>query len=757
MITELKVLFYSPVAWLILIIFALQAGIEFSEGMADELRSMALGHTPYSPTARMFGGGSGVISMMLENLYLYIPLLTMGLMSRELSSGSIKLLYSSPVSNIQIIVGKYLSALVYGFIFIIILLLEVALMCVVVKDVDIMMLLVALLGMYLTVCAYIAIGLFMSTITHYQVVAAIGALVVLALLNFIGSVGQDIDFVRDITYWLSIAGRSKTFLMGMINSADVLYFLMVIFFFLTLSVIKLHGERSKSSAAGTTAKYGTVLIIVLALGYITSRPTMVHYYDGTQTKSNTLMPESQQVVAQLEGGLTLTTYVNILESNYYIGMPESRNRDLQRFEEYIRFKPEIKIKYVYYYHKADFPFLDERYPDLNDRERLEKLCELNDYDIDDYLPYEEVAKSIDLSGEHYRFVRVFERENGQRVFLRLFEDNQRHPTENEISTALKTLIAAQPRVGFVTGHGERSIQNMGVRGYGIFATDNTFRHALINQGFTVEELSLEAPVTPEVGILVISDMRQPYTEAEMKNYTDFLARGGNLIILGESKRQQNMNPLIAPMGLRFTDDVLVRPTKEFLADLMVGQFTPQFGELSPSIKRAIRYGNCFASESVCGIEQLADTGFKAVDIVVSDSTGVWNERQTTNFIDEVPTCDPSTGEIERSYSIAKYLTRAVNGQEQRIFVISDADCFSSSELTQNRAGINAANFTLIQQMFRMMSYGEFPLGASRVRPPDDKIYLDQSDELWIRVVYIGLIPAALLTLSLVIWLRRRKW
>ena len=146
---------------------------------------------------------------MLNNLYLYIPLLTMGLMSRELSSGSIKLLYSSPVSNLQIIVGKYLSVVVYGLILVAVLLMPLIFSAFVVKSADIPFMLTALLGVFITICTYAAIGLFMSTITKYQVVAAIGTLAILAVLNFIGNVGQEIDFVRDLTYWLSISGRSN--------------------------------------------------------------------------------------------------------------------------------------------------------------------------------------------------------------------------------------------------------------------------------------------------------------------------------------------------------------------------------------------------------------------------------------------------------------------------------------------------------------------------------------------------------------------
>lgn len=94
---ELNTLFCSPIAWLILIIFAFQAGLTFSDLISDQLRYLALNYRPYNLTSALLLGYSGVYSSMQDNLYLYIPLLTMGLMSKEYSSGSIKLLYSSPL------------------------------------------------------------------------------------------------------------------------------------------------------------------------------------------------------------------------------------------------------------------------------------------------------------------------------------------------------------------------------------------------------------------------------------------------------------------------------------------------------------------------------------------------------------------------------------------------------------------------------------------------------------------------------------
>ena len=89
--TELKVFFFSPIAWLILLVFAFQSGSAFCELYTDNLRYQEIGYPVYSATAHLISGLRGLFVQMLDHLYLYIPLLTMGLMSREYGNGSIKL------------------------------------------------------------------------------------------------------------------------------------------------------------------------------------------------------------------------------------------------------------------------------------------------------------------------------------------------------------------------------------------------------------------------------------------------------------------------------------------------------------------------------------------------------------------------------------------------------------------------------------------------------------------------------------------
>ena len=73
---------------------------------------------------------------------------------------------------------------------------------------------------------------------------------------------------------------------------------------------------------------------------------MMGFYDATRFERNTLTPNSRKIVEKMEGGLTITTYANILDESRYVwkGMKRNELRDMKKFEQYVRFKPEIKMK-----------------------------------------------------------------------------------------------------------------------------------------------------------------------------------------------------------------------------------------------------------------------------------------------------------------------------------------------------------------------------------------------------------------------------
>ncbi len=753
--TELQTLFYSPVAWLILIIFTFQASMTFSNIFINFARGQEMGYRLWNVTLGTYAGMSGLFTVIQNYLYLYIPLLTMGLVSREYNSGSIKLLYSSPLTNVQIILGKYLSMMIYALVMIGALMIFALFSIATIEHVDIPAILSGLLGLYLLICAYAAIGLFMSSLTSYQVVAAMGTFAALFALNFVGRMWQDIEFVRDITYWLSINGRASEFISGLICSEDLFYFLIVSALFISLTIIRLQAKRQKLRISVTISKYMLVVAGAMMLGYLSSRPKLMSYYDTTRTKVNTLTENSQDIVARMDGELTITTFVNILDRYYYYGLPQSVNEDLQRFRQYWRFKPEIKFKYVRYYDKADNPDLDRNYPNLSDRERMIKMTQSWRLDSNMFIRPEEVKKIVDLSPEGNRFVRLLERGNGQKTFLRVYDDPYVHPFESEISAAFKRLVMELPQVAFLKGHGERDCIREGDRDYGRFAQDKPFRYSLINNGFDFRELTLGSDIPEDIKILVIADMRNPLTPEENERLNRYIARGGNLLITGEPRRQEAMNPLIEQFGVQFMPGRLVKKSENYQPDFIISTPTKEAGEFSYIFKNMIAWEQVVTMPSTTGLAYTADKGFTVTPLFVSDTTGCWNEVETTDFIDDTVRFNPAAGEVERLYTTALALSRKVGEKEQKIFILGDADCISNGEISISRKNIMASNYSLINAAFYWMSDEEVPINVTRPTPPDRAIRLSLTGmEIW-RVIFMGGVPATLTFFSILIWIRRR--
>ena len=191
--SELNSLFCSPIAWLVLVIFTFQMSMTFTDRIIWELKDFVINNREKDGMTAYFlltGFGTPLFPGVLSYLYLYFPLLTMGLMSREFSSGSIKLLYSSPITSTQIVLGKYFSMMLYGLIMLAIVTVYVVFYMFVLKDFDYAVAITGLIGIYLIMCLYSAVGLFVSCLTSYQVVAAIGTFAALTILQVIGGVLQ---------------------------------------------------------------------------------------------------------------------------------------------------------------------------------------------------------------------------------------------------------------------------------------------------------------------------------------------------------------------------------------------------------------------------------------------------------------------------------------------------------------------------------------------------------------------------------------
>ena len=245
---EMKSYFVSPIAYVVLTVFLFFSGFFFYSILSAVVQSAMMqaaygqGSQPMDMpgivTRNLFGTLSVVLLFM-------IPMLTMGLFSEEKKRGTIELLLTTPVGNLQAILGKYLASLTVLLILFASSGITISALFVYSQP-DWKPMLAGYLGMFLYGAALLALGLFISTLTENQIVAVVitfGVSLVLWLISvFANSAGAATKSVID---YLSVISHLDDFIKGVIDSSHVIYYVTFAFVGLFLAYRSLESLRWK--------------------------------------------------------------------------------------------------------------------------------------------------------------------------------------------------------------------------------------------------------------------------------------------------------------------------------------------------------------------------------------------------------------------------------------------------------------------------------------------------------------------------------
>ena len=173
-----------------------------------------------------------------------VPLMTMGLLSKEFDSGTIETLMTSPVTDAQVVLGKFLGVMVFYLVLLATTLVFLGLMSAFGRP-DAGVAAAGYLGMILLGAAYVSVGLFASALTRHQIISAVVAIGILAffvlLMGYL--VGLGIRPLADIAAKLNAMAYFKDFSRGVFDSRGLVYFLSATALFLFLSVKVLESRR----------------------------------------------------------------------------------------------------------------------------------------------------------------------------------------------------------------------------------------------------------------------------------------------------------------------------------------------------------------------------------------------------------------------------------------------------------------------------------------------------------------------------------
>jgi ABC-2 type transport system permease protein len=174
-----------------------------------------------------------------------IPLIMMRSFAEERRQKTDELLFTSPITLNQILTGKFLGSLIFGIITISPTLVYQALLFKFASP-ELGPVLTGYLGIILFFSGGIAIGLFASSLTENQIIAAVITFVILLFMFIINFVGQKEGILFSILQYLSVSDHIRNLLRGMIDTRDLIYFGSIIALFLFLTKRSLESIKWRS-------------------------------------------------------------------------------------------------------------------------------------------------------------------------------------------------------------------------------------------------------------------------------------------------------------------------------------------------------------------------------------------------------------------------------------------------------------------------------------------------------------------------------
>jgi len=234
---EFKSYFHSPVAYAVICIFLLISGFFFYSAMSlYGLVSFELSRTAQVSGPQELDMTDMVMGQLFGNLsivmLLMMPLITMRLFSEERKNGSAELLFTWPIRDFDLVMGKYLAALSVFFIMLASTASYLGFVCWH-STPHWQAVFAGYLGLVLLGASFLALGAFVSTLTENQIISAalsFGALLVFWVVGW--AVEEKTDTLSQTLNYLSILKHFYQFARGVIDTRDVVYYLTFTFTFL---------------------------------------------------------------------------------------------------------------------------------------------------------------------------------------------------------------------------------------------------------------------------------------------------------------------------------------------------------------------------------------------------------------------------------------------------------------------------------------------------------------------------------------------
>lgn len=450
-------------------------------------------------------------------LLLLVPALTARAFAEEKKLGTLDLLWTYPIPESSVLLGKFLAAAVILLVVLGLTLCYPLMLSWYHAGVNWLPLLAGYTGLLLLGLVFISVGLFLSSLTESQAVAAMGTLGVLVLFWSLTWNEQAVNEVLLHTLLqISLFDRFYNFARGAIDSQEITFFLFFVAFFLVLTWQALRSRRwrgkgefsSLRTFLATPSRRQWVVVGIINVAVVASLVTLQAFairhnlrWDLTPTKTLTLSPQTRELLRTLDRDVQLTLFFG--------GSPDTYQGFADLFKRYAAENSRFRYRILY-------------------RDRNLGLAQ-------------------EYGATHYGNAVV--EYDGQRKLLPL-------ATEELITQALFQLQHGQKKtIYFVGGHGEndpRSTQPQ--EGYSEAAA------ALENENFIVQPLQLaHGGVPADAALVVVSGPRTDLLPQELAALEAYVQKGGRLLLMIDPVFVPNLTEFVARYGITLAEDLVYDP------------------------------------------------------------------------------------------------------------------------------------------------------------------------------------------------------
>lgn len=687
---EWKNFFYSPIGYIFTGIFIVLCSFFFING------------------ALMYQSANlNIIFSNINIVYLFlVSILTMGLFSSERARKTDQLLLTSPVSVAGIVAGKFLAALgVFGITLALSLVYPAILM--IFGNPSVSEMLGSYIGFILLWSAFISIGMFISSTTESQTIAAVITFGVLLIIYYMNSLIAGIanETVKSVLLWFSLMDRYKVFQTGILDIENILYYLSFIFTFgfLTVQIIR---RRQYSDAKLLTNNIVVTAVTIVAIILVNSIVSTVASkvplkVDLTHDNVYKYSEQTKEVMKNLDKDITIyALYPDDANDTYVNTLGEY----LDRYE-----KMNDKITIAYKDPYKDPSFVRQYGSDIA------------------------VGSVIVEHGDRFRVIR----------FENLYTQSSVNGStsidaEKQLTSAIRYVSGMSEAVNvyFIKGHNEHA------------GSDSALASAFKNEGYSVGDIVIGTDSIPEDSDLLVSLAPAADFSAEERDALDTYLIGGGKAAFAFTAGTEPMERLysyLGEWGITPNNDFVVESDSSMAFKTQTGAPVPAPKMQPHTITEKLLSGDIALITPAASSVSVSDNNAQAAKVtsLLMTSEASWGITDTSRSMDK------KDGDLTGPLTVAALSEKSGAG---KIFVIGSVQAIEWQGILDNSS---YANGDFILNAFSYMTDKGDALNIRAKEISTESLTMSEQQFNFSVVLVQYVMPLLILAIGLLVWLKRR--